>query len=146
MPLQGFYFFSLHISMASYFSSMSIFVPANRLIAPRATQTARFDGFVMYNKPIRHNSYSILAVQRSSRERVYTSLGSGDEAPHYCQYLQLLCQFFIFLKQLIYLLDIIIRLHGQCCFVNRSDNFLFFFQIIRYLCHCFIFLDFLDNQ
>ena len=100
----------------------------------------------MYIQPIRHNSYSILAVQRSSRERVYTSPGSGDEAPPYCQYMQLLCQFFIFLKQLIYLLYIIIRLHWQSSFVNWSDNLLFFFQIIRYLCHCFIFLDFLDDQ
>ena len=136
-----------------------------RRTAPR---TARFDVFVMYNQPIRHNSYSILAVQRSSRERVYTSPGSGDEVQAIANplrqrgsslsafaqrllsidffQLQLLCQLLIFLEKLIDFLNVIIRLHGQCCFVNWSNNLLFFFQVICYLCHCFIFLDFLDNQ
>ncbi|RGM49663.1 hypothetical protein DXC13_07450 [Agathobacter rectalis] len=53
-----------------------------RRTAPR---TARFDGFVEHRKSLRHNSYSILAVQRSSRERACTSQGSWDEAPSYCQ-------------------------------------------------------------
>ena len=50
-----------------------------------APWTARFDGFVGHRYPIKHNSYSIFAVQRSSRERVCTSQGSWDEAPSYCQ-------------------------------------------------------------
>ena len=57
----------------------SIVMPAKQ---PR---TARFDGFVEHRKSLRHNSYSILAVQRSSRERACTSQGSWDEAPSYCQ-------------------------------------------------------------
>ena len=39
-----------------------------------APWTARFDGFVKQRYPIKHNSYSILAVQRSSSERVCTCL------------------------------------------------------------------------
>ena len=94
---------------------------------------------------IRHNSYSILAAQRSSRERVFTSHGSWDEAPSYCQYLQLLMQqLLIFLKNASYRFTsqrTIIRLHGQCRFVNWSDSLLFFFQVILLsLPHCVSFL------
>ena len=42
-----------------------------------APWTARFDGFVGHRYPIKHNSYSIFAVQRSSRERVFTCLSRG---------------------------------------------------------------------
>ncbi|RHL31318.1 hypothetical protein DW028_02615 [Agathobacter rectalis] len=44
-----------------------------------APWTARFDGFVWHRYPIKHNSYSILAVQRSSSERVYTCLSRGTK-------------------------------------------------------------------
>ena len=38
---------------------------------------ASFDGFVEHKQPAKHNSYSILAVQRSSSERVCTSRSHG---------------------------------------------------------------------
>ncbi len=124
-----------------------------------APRTARFDSFVKHSKPIKHNSYSILAVQRSSSERVCTSRSHGmkprptvsplrQRGPPRSKdcllsiffQLQLLCQLLIFLEKLIDFLNVIIRLHGQCCFVNWSDNLLFFFQVICYFCHALVLL------
>ena len=80
-----------------------------------------------------------------ARECVHLPV-SGNEAPPYCHYLQLLCQLLIFFKKLIDFLNIIIRLHGQCRFVNWSDNLLFFFQVICYLCHTLVLLQLFYNQ
>ena len=120
--------------------------------------------FVDFLLPILHSSTAQGALSHE------TSLGSEDEVPSYCQYTLtkkeaasvlppkdcfiliifnfqlLLCQLLIFLKKLIDFLNVIIRLHGQCRFVNWSDNLLFFFQVICYFRHALVLLQLFYNQ